>query len=132
MAHFNPIKCFEPKKLRTYLIISSKNHSSYDMCINIIKIYRDRTGQNYCCLCFFQQVFAFSYKCLVFNRVKIVPRDNFIMFLSALVAKFAEEQIKPYVMEMDQNSEMKDEIIKGLFDLGVCLFHSCDIVLYWT
>eukprot|EP00112_Aurelia_sp_Birch-Aquarium-sp1_P005067 Seg1574.22 transcript_id=Seg1574.22/GoldUCD/mRNA.D3Y31 product="Short/branched chain specific acyl-CoA dehydrogenase mitochondrial" protein_id=Seg1574.22/GoldUCD/D3Y31 len=35
------------------------------------------------------------------------------------VARFAEEQIKPYVLEMDQKSEMRQEIIQGLFDLGL-------------
>jgi len=35
------------------------------------------------------------------------------------VAKFADEQIRPYVIEMDQNAEMRAEIIQGLFDLGL-------------
>lgn len=35
------------------------------------------------------------------------------------VSRFAVEQIQPFVMEMDKESEMKQDIIKGLFDLGL-------------
>lgn len=39
--------------------------------------------------------------------------------LSLLVSRFANEKIKPLVFEMDQNSEMNKDIIKGMFDQGV-------------
>ncbi len=46
-----------------------------------------------------------------------------------LVARFAEEQIKPHVQQMDQESKMRDDIIKGLFDLGVSLQLKCFVKL---
>ena len=50
----------------------------------------------------------------------------------AIVAKFADEQIRPYVIEMDQNAEMRAEIIQGLFDLGVCIHLTYEILSSFT
>ena len=36
-----------------------------------------------------------------------------------MIAKFAEEEISPYVKEMDQKSEYRKEIIKQFFELGL-------------
>ena len=35
------------------------------------------------------------------------------------VREFAEEELKPHVAEMDENSKMKPELIEGFFDLGI-------------
>eukprot|EP00794_Sanderia_malayensis_P014298 gene14298-15786_t len=35
------------------------------------------------------------------------------------VARFAEEQIKPHVQQMDRDSKMRDDVIQGLFDMGL-------------
>ena len=51
---------------------------------------------------------------------------NWVIFADILVARFATEKIQPLVSEMDQNSEMDESIIKGMFDQGVSLIiESC-------
>ncbi|XP_065175671.1 short/branched chain specific acyl-CoA dehydrogenase, mitochondrial-like [Sycon ciliatum] len=44
--------------------------------------------------------------------------DDEIM-LKESVARFSKEQVQPYVTEMDKNSEMRPEIISGLFEQGL-------------
>jgi len=39
-----------------------------------------------------------------------------------LVKRFANEVVGPKVREMDEKENMDSEIIKGLFDQGVCHF----------
>ncbi|NXO02757.1 ACDSB protein, partial [Rhinopomastus cyanomelas] len=39
--------------------------------------------------------------------------------LKNMVAKFAQEQVAPLVQKMDENSEMEESIIKGLFEQGL-------------
>lgn len=36
-----------------------------------------------------------------------------------IVSRFARDKISPFVREMDDKSEMNQDIIKGLFDQGV-------------
>ena len=39
-----------------------------------------------------------------------------------LVARFARNKVQPLVREMDEKSEMDKEIIKGMFEQGVCMY----------
>ena len=38
-----------------------------------------------------------------------------------VVARFANERVKPLVQEMDQDSQMSKDIIRGMFDQGVMI-----------
>ena len=42
------------------------------------------------------------------------------MLILCVVRKFSEEVIAPKVREMDENEMMDPEIIKGLYEQGVC------------
>ena len=44
--------------------------------------------------------------------------EDEIMFKD-MVYKFAEEQVKPYITEMDREGSFKPEIIKQFFELGL-------------
>lgn len=48
---------------------------------------------------------------------------SFIVSVSLLVSRFANEKVRPLVYEMDQNSEMSKDIIKGMFEQGVSTVH---------
>ena len=44
------------------------------------------------------------------------------LFYSAhVVARFANERVKPLVQEMDRDSQMNKDIIRGMFDQGVMI-----------
>ncbi len=37
------------------------------------------------------------------------------------VARFAQDKIKPLVQKMDENEKIDPEVIRGLFEQGVCI-----------
>jgi hypothetical protein len=39
----------------------------------------------------------------------------------SVVIRFAQDKVKPYVHEMDEQEKIKPEIFKGLFEQGVRL-----------
>ncbi len=43
------------------------------------------------------------------------------------VKKFAQERLAPFVSKMDENSAMDEEVIKSLFEQGVCNSFTCDL-----
>lgn len=50
------------------------------------------------------------------------PRLFHVLFYSAhVVARFANERVKPLVQEMDRDSQMSKDIIRGMFDQGVMI-----------
>lgn len=52
--------------------------------------------------------------------VSDVGRHNVLAVFSHFsVARFATEKVQPLVSVMDENSEMDESIIKGMFDQGV-------------
>ena len=50
-------------------------------------------------------------------RLNFLNINKFITYI--LVAKFASEEVKPHVRQMDRDGKMRPEIIKGLFENGV-------------
>lgn len=44
--------------------------------------------------------------------------------------KYAQERIAPFVSKMDENSAMDEEVIKSLFEQGVCDSFNCHIYNY--
>lgn len=42
------------------------------------------------------------------------------LFCCLTVKKYAQERIAPFVSKMDENSAMDEEVIKSLFEQGVC------------
>jgi hypothetical protein len=40
-----------------------------------------------------------------------------------LVARFAQEVVKPKVLEMDENEKLDADILKALFEQGVSVLH---------
>ena len=65
--------------------------------------------------------FVTNTKAMIFTIVFFTIRENHIHSIS--VAKFAAEEIEPYVREMDEKSKIKQSVLDGLFANGVSLFN---------
>lgn len=44
-----------------------------------------------------------------------------LFFCSLIVRKYAQERIAPFVARMDEHSAMDEEVIRSLFEQGVCI-----------
>lgn len=49
-----------------------------------------------------------------------IPQNTEHLSCCSTVKKYAQERIAPFVSKMDENSTMDEEVIKSLFEQGVC------------